>query len=107
MYHIYMLRCLDNSLYTGITTDLERRLQEHREGGKSGAKYTAVHGAKNFECAWQCEDRANASKLEYWIKTLSKKDKEALVKHQQLDKVLQYKIDVQNYKIMVLKKQGK
>lgn len=107
MYYIYMLRCLDNSIYTGMTTDLERRLQEHREGGKSGAKYTAVHGVKDFECAWQCADRANACKLEYWIKTLSKKEKEALIRHQRLENVLQDKIDVQNYKIIVLKKQGK
>ncbi|MBQ3573901.1 MAG: GIY-YIG nuclease family protein, partial [Clostridia bacterium] len=38
MYYVYMMRCSDNSLYTGITTDLERRFEEHKS--KKGAKYT-------------------------------------------------------------------
>ena len=106
MYYIYMLRCLDNTIYTGITKDLERRLKEHKEGKKNVAKYTAVHGAKYFECAWQCENRGDASKLEYWVKTLSKKEKEALIENSQLKNVLQDKICVERYQYCPIKKQG-
>ena len=50
MYYVYMLRCEDGSLYTGITTDLARRFEEHRNG--KGAKYTRSRGAVRIEAAW-------------------------------------------------------
>ncbi|MCJ8343825.1 MAG: GIY-YIG nuclease family protein [Cetobacterium sp.] len=65
-WYIYLLRCKDNSLYTGITTDIERRFKEHREG--KGAKYTKAKGVINI-------------KLEYKIKKLTKKYKEILIKY--------------------------
>ena len=68
MYYIYMLRCADNSLYTGITTDIQRRLKEHFEKGPKCAKYTFTHTAI----------RLDASQLEYRIKTLKKNQKESL-----------------------------
>lgn len=100
MYKIYMLRCMDNSIYTGITTDLKRRLEEHKQGGEKGAKYTAVHGAEKFECAWECESRANASKLEYWIKKLSKAQKEELIQHKNIENLLKDKINSTEYSIV-------
>ena len=80
MYYIYIIRCEDDSLYTGITTDLERRFGEHRKKTEKCAKYTYFHGAAFLECAWKCENRSQASKLEYLIKKLNKKTKERLIR---------------------------
>jgi putative endonuclease len=74
-----MLRCEDNSIYTGIAADLKHRMEEHFSRNEKCAKYTLVHHAKKLEAAWQSEDRALASKLEYYIKKLSKKQKEELI----------------------------
>lgn len=79
MYYVYILRCEDNSLYTGITTNLERRMEEHFTKSDKCAKYTMRHSAKKLETAWQTENRVLASKLEYAIKTLKKEEKENLV----------------------------
>ena len=98
MYYIYMLRCEDNSIYTGITKDLERRMKEHFSKDKKCAKYTLTHTAKKLECVWQTENRVLASKLEYHIKRLTKIQKEKLVKSHALDEVLCEKIDVDKYK---------
>lgn len=53
MYYIYMLRCADNSIYTGITTNLQRRIEEHITKSKKCAKYTMRHTAVKLEQAWQ------------------------------------------------------
>ena len=79
MYYVYMLRCEDNSIYTGITTDLERRMEEHFSKSDKCAKYTMRHNAKKLEAAWQTDNRVLASKLEYAIKRLKKDEKEKLV----------------------------
>lgn len=84
MYYTYILRCKDNSLYTGITTDLERRLKEHKEKGEKTAKYTLRHEAVKMEIAWESENRVLASKLEFNIKKLTKKQKEELIKNPKL-----------------------
>lgn len=69
MYYTYILRCEDNTLYTGIATDLERRFNEHlAQDPKICAKYTLSHKAKKMECAWESENKVLASKLEFWIK---------------------------------------
>lgn len=79
MYYVYILRCLDESLYCGITTDMKRRYQEHLSKGKKSARYTKVHGVKSLEALWQCENRSLALKLEYSLKKLNKKEKEDIV----------------------------
>ena len=79
-YFVYMLRCTDDSLYTGITTDVERRFKEHSEGGVKGAKYTKNHPPKEIAAVWQVENRSLASKLEWQIKHLTKVQKEMLCK---------------------------
>lgn len=84
MYYTYILRCKDNSLYTGITTDIERRLKEHKEKGEKTAKYTLRHEAVKMEIAWESENRVLASKLEFNIKKLTKKQKEELIKNPKL-----------------------
>lgn len=78
MYYTYMLRCQDNTIYTGMTTDPIRRWQEHRAGGDKAAKYTRSHKAGQMIALWQSDSRSLAAKLEYFIKTLTKAQKEAL-----------------------------
>ena len=99
MYYTYVIRCSDNTLYTGITTDLERRLKEHQEKGNKAAKYTYRHTAEKIEIAWESENRVLASKLEFNIKKLTKKQKEELIKEPALlDKFLGNKIEIDLYK---------
>lgn len=78
-YFIYIVRCCDNSLYTGITTDLQRRFNEHCTS-PLGAKYTKTKKPLRIERAWQTNNRSNASKLEARIKKLTKAQKEELIK---------------------------
>lgn len=78
-YYVYILRCEDNSLYTGITTDLERRFLEHAGRGGKGARYTASHRPIRFEAAWSAPGRPEASRLEYRIKALTRTEKERLI----------------------------
>lgn len=75
---MYILRCADETLYTGITTDLERRIRQHNGELVGGAKYTRVR--RPVSLYWQEEhiDRASASKREYEIKRLSRLKKERL-----------------------------
>lgn len=79
-YFVYILRCEDNSLYTGITTDATRRYAEH--GGKNGkgAKYTLSHTPIGTECIWTATNKSTALRLEYQIKALTKAKKENLIR---------------------------
>lgn len=75
-YHTYILRCSDGTLYTGITTDLDRRLREHNAGKAS--KYTRAR--LPVEMIWHepAESESAAKKREAEIKKLSRKEKEIL-----------------------------
>ncbi len=97
MYYIYMLRCEDNSIYTGITTDVEHRMKEHFTK-INGAKYTKSHTPKMLEAVWQTENRAEACKLEYHIKRLAKRKKENLITKDNLQEVLGEIVDCKQYK---------
>lgn len=98
MYYIYMLRCKDNSIYTGITIDLQRRIEEHITKGKKCAKYTMRHTAVKLEQAWQTDNRSNASKLEYQIKHLNKTQKENIILNPENIKMLEGKINLKDFK---------
>lgn len=78
-YYVYILRCEDDSLYTGMTTDLERRFAEHCGSDGRGAKYTRSHRPVSLERAWACPDKNSALSLEYRIKRLSRAQKNALL----------------------------
>jgi len=78
---IYILQCADGSLYTGITTNLARRMNEH-ESGIKGARYTNGRGPFQLMYQAHCRDRAEASKLEISIKALSRTKKLALISQQ-------------------------
>lgn len=98
MYYTYMLRCQDNSIYTGITTNLDRRMEEHFSKSEKCAKYTFTHSAKKLEAAWKSENRVLASKLEYRIKQLERKEKEALINdNNTFEQLLSNKIEVSMY----------
>lgn len=101
-YYIYMLRCADNSIYTGITTDLSRRVQEHKEEKEKCAKYTLRHHMVSLEAGWKTDNRSNASKLEYHLKHLSKIQKESLIQKEiSLKDLLETKLIIENYKRIV------
>lgn len=102
MYYTYMIRCKDNSIYTGITTNLEKRMQEHFTKDEKCAKYTKKHTAIRLERAWKSENRILASKLEYWIKHLTKNQKEILIKEpEKLQEFLIEKIEAKNYNLQL------
>ena len=77
-WYVYMLRCADNSLYTGVTTDVERRIVEHN-GQKSVTKYTRVRQPVEVAYQEEAESRSEACKREAQLKKLTKKEKEILV----------------------------
>ncbi len=99
MYYVYMIRCKDNSIYTGITKDVKRRWEEHLERGEKCAKYTLNHPVEKIEAVWKTQTRILASKLEYHIKTLKKAEKEKLIQDKELALYLNSKIEVENYEI--------
>ncbi len=79
MYYIYIIRTTKNTLYTGITTDIERRMAEHMSGNSKGAKYTRSNPPKTLEAVWSCNTRSEASKIEAHIKTLKRQQKENII----------------------------
>ena len=80
MWYVYILRCSDNTLYSGITTDLERRVEEHNTDNKKGAKYTKVRRPVKLVYKNQCKDRSDAASREAALKKLTKSEKEALLR---------------------------
>jgi putative endonuclease len=76
-WFVYILKCTDGSLYTGITTDVERRLAEHQAG--TASKYTAAYGADKIVYTEKATDRSGASKREAEIKQLTRKQKQSLL----------------------------
>lgn len=73
MYYTYIIRCKDNSLYTGYTTDISRRMREHTTGINS--KYTKSRGFLKLEVYFVCKSKSDAMKLEYKIKKKSRYQK--------------------------------
>ena len=80
LYYVYILRTQKNTLYTGITTDVIRRVSEHIYDEK-GAKYTKNFKVIKIELVLETLGRSNASKIEWYIKTFSKMKKELFIKN--------------------------
>lgn len=76
-WYVYLIRCKDNSLYCGITTDVDTRFEQHRTG--KGAKYTRSHPPIAVVYSEGGHNRSTASKREYEIKQWTKARKERLV----------------------------
>jgi len=79
IWYVYMLRCADDTLYTGIATDLQRRLQEHNSDPRLAAKYTRSRRPLTLVYAEQASDRAAACRRERVIKRLPRRRKQALI----------------------------
>ena len=77
MWYVYILKCNDGTLYTGITNDLDKRVSSHNKG--TGAKYTKTRTPVEVVYHEKANDRSEASKREYQIKKLSRLAKENLI----------------------------
>ena len=73
MYYVYILRCSDGNLYTGITTDIPRRLKEHNSG--KGGNYTRIRYPAKLVYKEICTNRSEAQKRESQIKSWSRQKK--------------------------------
>lgn len=78
VYYIYILRCSDDTLYTGYTTCLQKRLETHNSG--KGAKYTRARLPVELVYSEEFEDKVNALKREYEIKKMTRNEKIRLLK---------------------------
>ena len=79
IWHIYMVRCSDGTLYTGITNDLKKRIEAHNSG-KDGARYTRSRRPVKLVYSGQVESKSAAAKLEYQLKKLPRLKKIRLIK---------------------------
>ncbi|WP_086934195.1 GIY-YIG nuclease family protein [Agarilytica rhodophyticola] len=77
-WFVYIVECVDTSFYAGITTDIDRRLHEHNEK-KSGARYTRAKRPVKLVYSEAMENRSEASKREYAIKQMTRKQKEQII----------------------------
>ena len=76
-WYLYILRCGDGTLYTGITTDVEARLEIYRSG--KGAKYTRGRGPLELVYREECENHSQALKRELAVKAMSREEKQSLI----------------------------
>ena len=77
MHYVYILRCADDTLYTGWTTDVKKRVETHNSG--KGAKYTRARLPVELVYTEEFEDKIEAQKREYAIKQLTRAEKESLI----------------------------
>ena len=78
MYYVYIVKCSDDTYYTGIAKDIPKRIEEHNHSPK-GAKYTKARRPVKLMYEESCEDRSLASKREYAIKRLTRVEKMILI----------------------------
>jgi len=78
-WYLYMIRCRDGTLYTGISNDVIRRFEQHQEMGKQGAKYLRGRGPLKLVFQKKIGSKSSALKLEQKIKKLSKSQKEIII----------------------------
>ena len=76
-WYLYILRCKDGTLYTGITTDVEKRFEAHQSG--KGAKYTRGRGPLELIYREECGTHSDALKREIAVKRLSREQKQAMI----------------------------
>lgn len=77
IWYLYILRCKDGTLYTGITTDVEKRFHAHQSG--KGAKYTRGRGPLELVYREECADHSSALKREIAVKAMPRKEKLTLI----------------------------
>lgn len=76
-FYVYILRCCDGTLYTGYTTDINRRLAAHNHG--IGAKYTRTRRPVSLVMHWCLSTKTDALRVEYALKQLSRREKNRLI----------------------------
>lgn len=79
-WRVYFVRCADGTLYTGITTELLRRVRQHNGELSGGARYTASRRPVELVYSQTCDTRSEAAKAEYRLRRLPKKEKLALIR---------------------------
>lgn len=77
MWYVYIVECSDGTFYTGITTDVNKRVLTHNKG--KGAKYTKARLPVVLMASFEAGNRSEASKEEYRIKQLTRKEKQILI----------------------------
>ena len=78
IWYVYMVRCSDGTLYTGVTNDLQKRIKAHNSG-KDGARYTRPRRPVKLVYSEEAETKSAAAKLEYKIKKMTREKKMKLV----------------------------
>lgn len=78
-WFVYMVRCADGTLYTGIATDVARRLEEHNAGERSAARYTRGRRPVRLVYKEAVDSRSAAARREHHIKRMTRQQKEALL----------------------------
>jgi putative endonuclease len=86
MWYVYIVKCFDETYYTGITTDIDRRINEHNSG--KGAKYTRSRIPVQLEEFKEFKNRSEASQEEARIKKLSRADKERLIGEWRIERLM-------------------
>lgn len=79
-WFVYIVRCADGTLYTGMAKDVERRIAEHLQSNGKGAKYLRGRAPLELEFVQECKSRGAALSLESRMKRLSKAEKEELIR---------------------------
>jgi putative endonuclease len=79
IWFLYLIRCKDGSLYTGITTDVKRRFNEHQEGGRKGSKYLRGKAPLEQVLKRKIGSKSLALKVEHIVKRMTKTEKEMFV----------------------------
>ena len=77
-WYLYVVRCNDDTLYTGVTTDISRRIHEHNTGSK-GAKYTRARRPVELVYSVDYDNRSSAQQAEYNFKKLTRKQKNEVI----------------------------
>ena len=89
VWSLYIIRCKNNTLYTGVTTDVQRRFNEHQSGNYKSAKYLRGKGPLELVYSTEIGNRSEACKAESQIKKLSRAEKDRLIsKEIQLQKIV-------------------
>jgi putative endonuclease len=79
-WYLYLIRCRDSTLYTGISTDVDRRLAQHEGGGNAGSRYLKGRGPLSLVFQEKLGSKSLALKVERRVKRMSKARKEKLIK---------------------------
>lgn len=98
MFWVYILLCEDNSLYTGFTPDIKKRIYAHFHRLKTAAKYTRSRRVKDFAALWKTKSETGARKLEFRIKRLERAKKLLLAENP--EKLLEFFPELEEFEIL-------